>query len=147
MIRLFTLLLAGFVLTGCATVSSNGQGEQTASPQAVLDKQWQWESTVTPVETITVDKPGNYTLLLKADGKAQVRFDCNRGGGAFDISPGKLSFGPMMSTKMACPPGSLDFRFSTDISRVVSFFIMDGRLYLELPYDSGTMQFGPVKTE
>jgi hypothetical protein len=28
-----------------------------------------------------------------------------------------------------------------DLQRVTSFFIEDGVLFLELPYDSGTMQF------
>ena len=80
-------------------------------------------------------------MLLMADGKAQVRFDCNRGGGSYHISEGQLSFGPMMSTRMACPPDSLDVPFMRDLQRVASFFVQEGALYLELPNDSGTMQF------
>ena len=120
---------------------------QNYDPQIILDKQWQWESTITPVEQITVGTPKNYTILLKADNKVQVRFDCNRGGGSFKISLGKLSFGPIMSTRAACPPGSLDFRFARDLQRVVSFFTRNNNLYLELPYDSGTMKFSPVKID
>lgn len=147
MIRFFILIISGVFLIGCATISSNTQSEQNYNPQAILDKQWQWESTITPVEKITVDTPENYTILLKANRKVQVRFDCNRGGGSFEISVGKLSFGPMMSTRAACPPGSLDFRFAKDLQRVVSFFTKDNNLYLELPYDSGTMKFSPVKMD
>jgi heat shock protein HslJ len=108
-----------------------------------LNKTWQWESTITPVERIAVPTPERYTIFLKADGKAQIRFDCNRGGGEFKISPGKLSFGPLMSTRMACPPDTLDGPFMRDLQRVASFFVQDGLLYLELPYDSGTMKFRP----
>lgn len=147
MIRIFTVILSGFFLAGCACVSSSKQGEMKNDPQALLEKKWEWVSTVTPVEKITVDKPENYTIFLKSDGNIQVRFDCNRGGGSFEISPGKLSFGPMMSTKMACPPGSLDYRFAKDLQGVVSFFTMDGALYLELPHDSGTLKFHPVKRD
>lgn len=147
MSRLFLLMISGIFLSGCVAVSSNTQSERKYDPQAVLDKKWQWESTVTPVETINVDKPDNYTILLKSAGRVQVRFDCNRGGGSFEISSGKLSFGPMMSTRAACPKGSLDFRFAKDLQRVVSFFTMDNNLYLELPYDSGTMKFRPAKME
>jgi heat shock protein HslJ len=78
---------------------------------------------------------------LVTDGKAQIRFDCNRGGGEFKISPGKLSFSPLFSTRMACPEDSLDSSFTRDLQRVVSFFVDNGRLYLEPPYDSGTMKF------
>ena len=147
MTRFFILIASGIFLIGCATISSNTQSEQNYDPQTILDKQWQWESTITPVEQITVGTPENYTILLKADNKVQVRFDCNRGGGSFEISLGKLSFGPMMSTRAACPPGSLDFRFAKDLQRVVSFFTRNNNLYLELPYDSGTMKFSPVKID
>jgi len=147
MTRFLILIASGIFLIGCATISSNTQSEQNYDPQTILGKQWQWESTITPVEQITVGTPKNYTILLKADNKVQVRFDCNRGGGSFEISLGKLSFGPIMSTRAACPPGSLDFRFARDLQRVVSFFTRNNNLYLELPYDSGTMKFSPVKID
>jgi heat shock protein HslJ len=108
-----------------------------------LKKTWQWVSTITPVEKISVSNPERYTIMLAGEGTLQARFDCNRGGGEFKISPGKLSFGPLMSTRMACPEDSLDGPFIRDLQRVTSFFVQDGLLYLELPYDSGTMKFRP----
>jgi len=147
MTRFLILVASGIFLIGCAAISSNTQSEQNYDPQTILDKQWQWESTITSLEQITVDTPKNYTILLKADYKVQVRFDCNRGGGLFEISLGKLSFGPIMSTRAACPSGSLDFRFARDLQRVVSFFTMNNNLYLELSYNSGTMKFSPVKID
>ncbi len=141
--RILMILLAGWVATACATASSSVQGGRSTDPQAILNKTWQWESTITPVEKIAVPAPERYTIILQADGRAQVRFDCNRGGGEFKISPGKLSFGPLLSTRMACPPDSLDSAFMRDLQRVVSFFVDSGTLYLELPYDSGTMKFRP----
>jgi heat shock protein HslJ len=117
--------------------------ESSTDPQSVLNKTWQWVSTITPVEKIAVSNPERYTIIFTEDGKLQARFDCNRGGGEFKISPGKLSFGPLMSTRMACPEDSLDGLFIRDLQRVTSFFVQDGLLYLELPYDSGTMKFRP----
>lgn len=118
--------------------------QRSTDPQLVLNKTWQWESTTTPVEKIDVPNPERYTILLKDEGKIEARFDCNRGGGSYEISAAKLSFGPLMSTRMACPPESLDGPFMRDLQRVVSFFIDDAHLYLELPYDSGTMKFRPA---
>jgi len=141
--RILMILLAGWVAAACATASSSVQGGRSTDPQAILNKTWQWESTITPVEKIAVPAPERYTIILQADGRAQVRFDCNRGGGEFKISPGKLSFGPLLSTRMACPPDSLDSAFMRDLQRVISFFVDSGTLYLELPYDSGTMKFRP----
>jgi len=57
------------------------------------------------------------------------------------IAAGKLSVGPLISMRMAFPEGSLDGPFMRDLQRVASFFIEDRQLYLELPYDIGTMRF------
>jgi heat shock protein HslJ len=139
--RILLIFLAGLIVAGCTAGSSSIQRIRSTEPEAILNKTWQWESTITPVEKITVPAPERYTILLQADGRAQMRFDCNRGSGGFQISPGKLSFGSLLSTRMACPPDSLDSAFMRDLQRVASFFVDDDRLYLELPYDSGTMKF------
>lgn len=140
--RIFTIILLSMLLAAC-TASLPVVAERSTDHRLVLNKTWQWESTITPVEKITVPKPERYTILLRSDGKAQVRFDCNRGGGRFEISPAKLSFGPLVSSRMACPADSLDGPFMRDLQRVVSFFVENGTLYLELAYDSGTMKFQP----
>ena len=119
------------------------ENTRSTAPQSVLNKTWQWESTITQVEKIAVSNPERYTIRLTEEGTLQARFDCNRGGGEFKISTGKLSFGPLISTRMACPEDSLDGPFVRDLQRVTSFFVQDGFLYLELPYDSGTMKFRP----
>jgi heat shock protein HslJ len=136
MLRVFSVIILAMFMAGCASGHMSGQSIRTMDPQAVLNKTWQWESTINPVEKIEVPDPERYTILLTVGGKVQARFDCNRGGGSYKISEGKLSFGPMMSTRMACPPDTLDAPFMKDLQRVTSFFI-----YLELPFDSGTMKF------
>ena len=138
------MALLGMVIVGCgATSGLPDENTHSTDPQSVLNKTWQWVSTITPVEKIAVPTPERYTIMLTEGGRLQARFDCNRGGGAFKISLGKLSFGPLMSTRMACPEDSLDAPFIRDLQRVTSFFTQDGLLYLELPYDSGTMKFCP----
>ena len=139
--RMISMILVGMALAGFANGTSGKQHGRSTEPQMVIGNTWQWVSTVTPVEKISVPAPEGYTILLMTDGRVQAQFDCNRGGGSYTIAEGKLSFGPMMSTRMACPPDSLDAPFMRDLQRVTSFFVEDGTLYLELPYDSGTMQF------
>ena len=142
MMRILSKVLLGLVIMGCAaTAAQPDQNTRSTDPQSVLNKTWQWVSTITPEEKIAVPKPERYTIVLTDDGTLQARFDCNRGGGEFEISHGKLSFGPLMSTRMACPSDTMDGPFMRDLQRVASFFLQDGLLYLELPYDSGTMKF------
>lgn len=140
MTRLLKALLTVIVVTGCAGAPVNQQVRMTA-PQSVVGKTWQWQSTTTPAEKINVPAPERYTFLLTADGRVQARFDCNRGGGSYTIADGRLAFGPMMSTRMACPPDSLDAAFMRDLQRAASFFVRDGALFLQLTGDSGTMRF------
>ena len=145
MMRILSMALLGMAIVSfAATGVLPDQNTRSTDPQSVLNKTWQWVSTITSVKKITALEPERYTILLKADGRAQIRFDCNRGGGEVQISPGKLSFGPLMSTRMACPSDTLDGPFMRDLQRVASFFVQDGLLYLELPYDSGTMKFRPA---
>lgn len=139
----YVVLCFCIAVIGCATGALPDQNKRSKDPQSVVNKTWQWVSTITPVEKIAVPSPERYTIILTDEGKLQARFDCNRGGGEFKISPGKLSFGPLLSTRMACPEDSLDRPFMRDLQRVVSFFVENGMLYLELPYDSGIMKFRP----
>ena len=125
----------------CTATAPLAGAERTRDPEAVLDKTWEWESTVTPVETIAVTQPERYTIRLVEGGRVEARFDCNRGGGSVEISEGRIKFGPMMSTRMACPEDTQDALFMRDLDRVTSFFLDNGNLYLEMPYDSGTMKF------
>jgi heat shock protein HslJ len=144
MMRILSMVLLGMVIVGFAATSAlPDENKRSTDPQSVLNKTWQWMATITLVEKIGVPNPERYTIILKDEGKLQARFDCNRGGGEYKISEGKLSFGPLMSTRMACPPDTLDGTFMRDLQRVTSFFLEDGLLYLELPYDSGTMKFHP----
>lgn len=142
--RLISIILLGILTAGCAGDDSSGQNVRSKDPGDVLGRTWQWESTVTPVETISAGAPERYTILLAEEGSAQFQFDCNRGGGDYQISEGRLSFGPMMSTQMACPEDSQDILFMRDLARVESFFLEGGSLFLEIPYDSGTMRFSPA---
>jgi heat shock protein HslJ len=120
-----------------------GKAPRNTDLEAILNCTWHWVATIAPVKKITVQYPERYTIRLNEDGKGQIRFDCNRGGGTYEISGGRLSFVPMLSTRMACPPDSLDAPFIRDLQRIVSFLVEDGMLYLELQYGSGTEKFRP----
>lgn len=133
-------------LLGCVSVAFSGEKDRIRDPQEIMGKTWQWISTVTPVETVKVSDPARYTIRLDESGKVQARFDCNRGGGNYTISEGKITFGPMMSTSMACPEDTQDALFMRDLQKASSFFLENGDLYLELALGSGTMRFKNVES-
>ena len=133
------------LLVGCSSAPTDGvtdaQPARVSDPAVVIGKKWRWVDTVTPVETIEATDPDRYTIRLTPEGRAEVRFDCNRGGGDYSIDSGRLEFGPMMATRMACPPDSQDTVFTRQLEAVRIFFVENGELYLDLFADGGTMRF------
>ena len=135
--------LAAAVLVGCAAGPDDGKPVRVRAPGAVIDRIWQWTGTATPAETIDSPAPERYTLELAPNGRLLVRADCNRGTGSYRIGAGTIKFDPIATTRMACPPGSLDARYLGDLQRATGFFVERGDLHLELPADAGTMRFAP----
>jgi heat shock protein HslJ len=143
--RLLTLSVTGLVaLAGCSAVPPGEGGARVRSPEAAIGL-WHWEATVTAAETVGTANPERYTLELQPGGVVLVRADCNRGRGSYEIGAGRIKFGAIAVTRMACPPGSLDGRYLRDLARVTSFFVEGGKLFLEPPADSGTMRFARGK--
>jgi len=114
----------------------------------VLGLLWQWEGMTTPVEQIVVDDPSLYTIRFQPEGKVEIRADCNRAFGEYKVTEErKLEFGPFGATRAMCPPESHSDRYLKELSRATTFFLQDGKLYLELPYDSGTLKFSRLAEE
>lgn len=156
--RLILTILA-LAIAACGNPADPGPATNAAEPAQAADGAgasrahggiigvtWRWVRTVTPVEIIDVNEPDRYTLQLGMDGRAAMRFDCNRGGGEYEIGEGTIDFGVMMSTRAACPPDTLDHVFMKQLDEVTSFFVQDDQLYLEMPMDSGTMRFERTDT-
>jgi len=142
---LLTLSLTGFVaLAGCSAAPHDKGVARVRTPEAAAGV-WHWDTTVTPVETIGTANPERYTLELQSGGVALVRADCNRGRGSYEIGEGRIRFSPIATTRMACPPGSLDSRYLKDLQRATIFFVEGDKLFLDLPFDSGTMRFARGK--
>jgi heat shock protein HslJ len=144
MIRLLVLIVCILLTTGCAVGARSGPAKGDTDPAALVDRTWQWVATTTAGENVIPPAPERYTIRLTAEGRLQARFDCNSGGGTYQASAGRLSFGLMMSTRMACPPDSLDIPFMRGLGQVDSFYIEDGQLYLGLKADGGSMRFRPA---
>lgn len=130
------------LLLGCATPEhQNRTGDSRMDSRMIIGKTWQWLESVTPAEKIIVSDPERYTLKLTENGRVEARFDCNRGGGSYQITEGKLVFGPMMSTRMACPEDSLDIIYMEHLQAASTFFMANDELYLEMPGNGGALRF------
>jgi heat shock protein HslJ len=86
-----------------------------------------------------------YTIGFGAEELLNVRFDCNRGRGSWrSTTPGHLEFGPLALTRAMCPVGSLHDELVRQWPSVRSYVVKEGRLYLSLMADGGTIEFEPA---
>lgn len=130
--------------TGMGEGMGAGMAENADNPLA--GTQWQWLKTSYGNDTeLVATDPARYTLAFMPDGMLQARLDCNRGRSSYTVDGASLTFGPIASTRMACPPDSQDTEFIRDLTAVVSYVIEEGKLYLALKLDTGIMEFAPVE--
>ena len=86
-----------------------------------------------------------YTIGFGENGVLNVRFDCNRGRGSWkSAGPNNLEFGPLALTRAMCPVGSLHDDLVRQWPYVRSYVVKDGRLFLSLMADGGTIEFEPA---
>lgn len=114
----------------------------TPMPAPTLtDVVWQWVKSVAPDgSTLTVPTPERYTVTFLTDGTLAIVADCNTGSGAYRRDGANLSIGPIATTLIACPPDSLDARFTAELQQVTAYRLSDGELILTLK-DGGRMHF------
>lgn len=135
-------------LAAVASCQKKGDRAQQQSPvpqQSAITNPvgfvWKWEGTQTPVERIVPDDPTRYTLEFLPDTTVTAQIDCNRGHGKYTLDGPAITIGPLATTRMACPPGSLDTVFGKQLDAARIMFFRGDTLYLDLYADSGTMQF------
>jgi heat shock protein HslJ len=136
------LWVALVVAAGCAhepgPVNASGQ-----LPSEVTGSTWQWESATTVIGETKPDAPEHYTIRFDPAGRAEIRADCNSGSAPLGVGSNRqLQVGPPIAlTRAACPPGSLSDEFVTELGRIRSWSIVDGKLYLSFPGDGGGLRF------
>ena len=108
--------------------------------QGLQSKTWTWDRTVYNNDTVqTPNEEDAFTLTFTEDGRVQVTTDCNNMQGAYTVIENRIELSQMAATRMYCE-GSQEGLFAGMLENVTSFFIDDeGRLILELKYDSGSM--------
>ena len=114
---------------------------KAAAASGIVGMVWQWVSTQTPTEKITVDDPDKYTIEFLPGGQVNVQADCNVAGGTYTTSDSHIKITIATTTLAACPPGSLGDQFIKELNEAVIFLFEGDDLLIDRIYDSGTMRF------
>lgn len=116
---------------------------RSAEAAAAVGVDWQWRGTRYNNDTAARPAdPMRYRLRLEPDGSLRVQADCNGAGGTYRLAQSQIALVISHSTMAACPPGSLERVFLRDLAAAGVYFVREGRLFLDLKYDTGTMEFG-----
>lgn len=133
------LVLAGLVI-GLTTVvgAQNKRGAGTVDLDGTA-----WILTQIGDSALPSDLVG--TLIL-ADGKAAGSATCNRYSGSYESDGSDLSFGPLMTTMMACLNPTPEADFMTAMEQVASYKIADEHLLLVDSSGETVLTFKPQPT-
>jgi heat shock protein HslJ len=104
---------------------------------------WKWQQTrYNNGQDIAPADPSVYVLTFNTDGTLNLQADCNRGVGKYSAEKNNITIEVTYTTRAMCPPESMGETFVKDLNAAaILFFSREGDLFLELQYDSGTMQF------
>jgi heat shock protein HslJ len=147
-------LLAIAALVALARMTTAGLAQDgTAEPElpGIPPVIWQLTEFVDTASgpEATPESP-KQTLQFLPDGRVLVTAACNTGSGSYTLEGPSLSFGPIATTRMACPELDLETRFLEELGFVTSYVIdQEGpsdELVLALMADGGFLRFTPLLT-
>jgi D-alanyl-D-alanine carboxypeptidase len=114
-------------------------------PSATLTANpWQWTGFSGAVEQFKVEQPGNYVLTFKDDGTLEIKADCNNAFADYTADDSSVSLKPGPMTLVACPPDSRSEQFIKLLGGAAKYFFADGKLFIDLMADGGTMRLDPA---
>lgn len=120
--KIFLVLFIGVMMLAACS----GSATTTASAPFV-GPVWQWNATTFAAGSIDqVPDPSLYTIHFNGDGTYSGNADCNSISGTYAVNGNKLQIKPGASTLMACPPGSLDTQFTTQLYSATDWATQDG---------------------
>jgi len=140
---LAALAAAAALLAACASTPDPG-ASRSVSPAAAVGTTWEWRGTATPAGEYQPTVARTYQLRLRDDGVAHIESDCNFARARYEISEGRIRFGPLSTSRQGCGVPSLGDLFISDVTRAEAFYAQSGYLYLALPGDAGQIRFVPA---
>jgi heat shock protein HslJ len=113
---------------------------------ALLIITWEWQGSLYNNDTnSTPEEPNRYSIQFMDDGTISIKADCNMVLGTYSLNGNQITIETGISTLAACPPDSLDSEFLRDLTAASLYFFDGDQLYIDLKFDTGTMQFSPAE--
>ncbi len=122
--------VAFLVFAGCATDRSTGA---TNVRRKLVGTDWVVESIGDKPVILTDVRERLHLKLSETDSKVAAHGGVNRFGGSYKVDSDKLTFGPMISTKMAGPAelNTQEAAFASAFAKVNGYTLSDNTLTLK----------------
>lgn len=133
----------------CACAHQEGAVTDVAVTAELVGTEWQWlafEDNADGDEghPIDVSEPTRFTLTLLPANHVSIRADCNWLRWTYTLQGSALTFNTLgPGTRAYCGDDSLDRRYLELLGNTATYVLADGKLYLNLKYDSGNLVFAP----
>lgn len=132
--------------------SANDSAIKTTSNKVLEGTQWRLVEFQSMDDATGVKRPTDpslYIMKLNSDGTVHMQLNCNYANGSWSAIPGsdnrsgQFTFGPLTSTRVLCPPQSMDEHIVSQAQYIRGYILKDGRLYLSLMADGGIYAWEP----
>jgi heat shock protein HslJ len=124
------------------------QKEQPPEPpdQEITGNLWFLEEIILNDDSSTIiTEQEKYLLLLDENETFYILADCNYGSGIYVMADDVLTLEIETMTNAICESESLSDEYISYIEEVESYLIEDGKLYLNLKLDSGSLVFSNIE--
>ena len=140
--------LRGWLLAGLLWLAPAASGGDGGAAAALEGRRWQWVSFLGPDgKPLVPPQPDRYWIELLPAGQLELLADCNRGTGRWSAEGREVTLQPLATTLMACPPGSLDSRFTQLLGQASRFEVQGQELVVTLRGGAGVMRLARVQGE
>ena len=116
------------ILTASACAAQSGSGQ---AGEALADREWALVALGDPPAPIGATAHPPTLRLDSKETRASGFAGCNRFSGSFELAGARLTFGPLLSTKMACERGmDVEQRYLDALGKVDAWSVASGELVL-----------------
>lgn len=130
----FLLGLALLLVGACQPAPPPGSQPAASAAPAVPLVGTRWHLVRVQAEAVAADPRPDLRLAAADSGRVTGRGGCNRFSGTYALAgPAGLTFGPLLSTKMACPQLALEGRYFGALATVARYRISADTLRLYRP--------------
>ncbi len=131
-----TLALGVLLLSSCST-------ESTPTDAVSVVGNWELVSfNLNDGTTVPVDDPSAFTATFTAEGRLNVKADCNQCNTSYEVDGETLTTGPLACTRAFCGDDSLSDEYIAALDSATSFANSGSDLLIS--YDGGVLRFRPA---